>query len=177
MSDLSSKVLVTVLLRDSWLAETTISVGAIVHVMGSFDKHGVCIIDNKRNYIVVNPDFLVSATTVADTASCLRKAVLQERVKATSEISKPMVYGNVLHALLQSALEENDFSTERLRLHADRILTDNIANLYLLREDMPAAVAHVESKVALLQDWARLFVSSKPNVRSQLSLYILVKPC
>jgi DNA replication ATP-dependent helicase Dna2 len=162
--DISSEALFTVVLRDSWFAETGISAGIIVHVVGSFDKRGCCVVDNKHNYIILNPDILVSATTVADTVSCMRKAALQERVKATGDFSKAMVYGNVLHSLLQSALTENDFSTERLRLHTERILIDNIESLYLLREDLAAAAAHVESKFHLLQDWARLFVSSTPNV-------------
>lgn len=141
-----------------------VSPGAFVHVVGGFDGHGVCVVDNKHNYIIVNPDFLVSATTVADTVSCMRKAVLQERVKATSDISKPMVYGNVLHAVFQSGLEDSDFSTESLHSHLDRIIADNIEGFYLLKEEMPVAVAHVRSKLPLIQEWAGLFLSSKPNV-------------
>lgn len=153
-----------IVLRGSWLDATTVSPGTFVHVVGGFDSHGVCVVDDKHNYIIVNPDFLVSATTVADTVSCMRKAVLQERVKATSDISKPMVYGNVLHAVFQSGLEDSDFSTESLHSHLDRIVADNIEGFYLLKEEIPVAIAHVRSKLPLLQEWAGLFLSSKPNV-------------
>jgi DNA replication ATP-dependent helicase Dna2 len=151
-------------LRDSWTDSTVISPGAFVHIVGSFDRDGVCVVDNKQNYIIVNPDFLVSATTVADTVSCMRKAVLQERVKATGDISKPMVYGNVLHAVFQSALESNDFSTERLHMHIDRVVIDNIESFFLLQEEIAVAIAHVRSKLPLIQEWANLYLSSKPNV-------------
>ncbi|KAF8252253.1 hypothetical protein K440DRAFT_393199 [Wilcoxina mikolae CBS 423.85] len=96
----------------------------------------------------------------------MRKAVLQERVKATGDISKPMVYGNVLHAVFQSALEGNDFSTERLHLHIDRIVVDNIESFFLLQEEISVAVEHVRSKLPLIQEWAKLYLSSKPNAKA-----------
>ncbi|KAA8893185.1 DNA replication factor Dna2-domain-containing protein [Sphaerosporella brunnea] len=77
-----------------------------------------------------------------------------------------MVYGNVLHALLQAALEQHDFSTQNLRFHTDRILIDNIESLYFLREELNTAGAYVESKVPLLQEWANIFISSKPNAKA-----------
>ena len=163
MKDVSSDKHRKVLLRDGW-HDTLVYPKAFVHVVGDFDARGICVVDNNQNYIVVNPDFLVSATTVADTVSCMRKAVLQERVRATGDISKPMVYGNILHALLQASLEDNDFSTENMHNHIDRILLENIESLYILQVDIPNATDYVRSKMPLFQDWAKLYLSKRPNV-------------
>ncbi|KAI5800105.1 DNA replication factor Dna2-domain-containing protein [Geopyxis carbonaria] len=155
-----------VILRDSWVQSTTVYVGQIVHVIGSFDKHNSCTIDNKHNYIILDPDFLVSATTVADTVDCLRKAVLQERVKVTGETSKPMVYGNILHALFQSAIEAGDFQTPSLLKKLDSILINNIQSLFVLREDIPTAREYVKTKLPQIQDWASRFITNRPNKRA-----------
>jgi DNA replication ATP-dependent helicase Dna2 len=157
-----------VILRDAWFRDTVVTLGSIIHIVGSFDHNGICVVDNEHNFIVTNPDYLISATTVSDTVSCMRKAVLQERVKVTSDISKPMVYGNILHSLFQSGLEDMNFSTVNLYSHADRIIKNNIESLYILREDIPAATSYVQSKVTLLQDWAKLFLLEKPTVCKHL---------
>jgi DNA replication ATP-dependent helicase Dna2 len=159
-----------ILLRDSWVQSTPVLQGAVVHVIGDFDDEDICVVDNQRNYIVVNPDVLVSATTVADSVGCMRKAVLQDRVKATSDISKPMVYGNIIHTLFQAALEGHDFSTAALHSHIDRIVSNNIESLYLLREEIADAIAYVRAKVPLLQEWAKIFLSARPTVC--FSLYL-----
>ena len=153
-----------ILLRDSWVQSTPVLQGAVVHVIGDFDDEDICVVDNQRNYIVVNPDVLVSATTVADSVGCMRKAVLQDRVKATGDISKPMVYGNIIHTLFQAALEGHDFSTAALHSHIDRIVSNNIESLYLLREEIADAIVYVRAKVPLLQEWAKIFLSATPTV-------------
>lgn len=132
--------------------------------------------DDKHNYVVLHPDFLISATTVADTISCLRKSVLQERVKATSDISKPLVYGNILHALFQSALEAHDFSIATLEAFTKKILMDYIQDLFILREEVPVATEYVRSKFGLLQDWAGRFIGAKPKAcyLERLNLAVLI---
>lgn len=159
-----------VILRDSWRQATNVSPGQILNVIGSFDKLGNCIIDNGHNYVVLDPDYLVSATTVADTIGCMRKAVLQERIRASGDISKPMVYGNILHSLFQTALEVNDFSTAALTAYTSSILAEHIQSLFILREDIPDATEYVHSKFDLIQDWAKRFVGAKPRVWTSYSV-------
>lgn len=138
-----------------------------VHVVGTFDRNDTIVVDNAQNYLIIDPDYLMSATVVADTVGCMRKAVMQERVKATGDISKAMVYGNILHAVFQAGLEDNDFSTGNLEHHIDQILLANIQSLYQLREEIPelsVAKHYVMSKLPLLQAWADLYVGGKPKV-------------
>ncbi|CAZ80284.1 unnamed protein product [Tuber melanosporum] len=116
--------------------------------------------------IILHPDFLVSSTVVADSFSCVRKAVFQDRVKATGDISKPMVYGNILHSLFQIALEANDFSTVFLRKSIDSLVVRYVESLYMLKEPLSVAAEYLCSKIHLIQDWASLFVSKKPKANA-----------
>ncbi|KAG0639794.1 DNA replication factor Dna2-domain-containing protein [Tuber brumale] len=116
--------------------------------------------------IILHPDFLVSSTVVADSFSCVRKAVFQDRVKATGDISKPMVYGNILHSLFQIPLEANDFSTAFLRKSIDSLVVQYVESLYMLKEPLPVATEYLCSKIHLIQDWANLFVSKKPKANA-----------
>ncbi|SPO24247.1 related to DNA2 - DNA helicase [Ustilago trichophora] len=56
------------------------------------------------NLLVVHPDVLVTATKVADVASCIRKPVVQDRLRGASDMSISLVMGNMLHELLQACL-------------------------------------------------------------------------
>lgn len=134
-----------------------------MHVIGKFDKQRKCIIDNANNMLVIHPDFLVSSTTVADSFGCTRRAVLQDRVKASADISKPLVYGSILHELFQSALAVNDFSTRFFQVAIEKVLVENIEQLFILKEDIPVARDYLKSKVILIQEWANVFVSAVPK--------------
>ena len=56
------------------------------------------------NIFVVHPDVLVPATKVADVASCIRKPVVQDRLRGASDVTVSLVMGNMLHELLQACL-------------------------------------------------------------------------
>ncbi|GAK67711.1 DNA replication helicase DNA2 [Moesziomyces antarcticus] len=56
------------------------------------------------NLLVVHPDVLVPATKVADVASCIRKPVVQDRLRGASDTTVSLVMGNMLHELLQACL-------------------------------------------------------------------------
>ena len=95
-------------LRDDW-CDTPVREGAYVHVIGSFEL-GCCIIDNAHNILILHPDQLISSTVVADSFSCTRRAVLQDRIKASSEPTSPLVYGSMLHEIFQEALMKRNWS-------------------------------------------------------------------
>lgn len=147
-------------LRDEWYY-VKVENGDVIHVIGKTNT-----INNASGMIIVNPDILISSTTVADSFGCKRRAVLQDRVKATSVINRPLVYGSILHELLQKALVSNDFSDKFLCDTIDRLLLQHIQSLYMLKEEIPVAKDYLKSKIVLIQHWAKLFISAIPKVTS-----------
>ena len=154
------------LLRDSWF-DSPCSTGSVVHVLGTFDPMGQCVVDDMRNFLIIHPDHLISATVVADSFSCTRRAVLQDRVKATSSANEPQVYGHILHEIFQEALKANRWETEWLAQLTQSICTRYLETLYEINVEVQLAVDHIMSKVPELQAWAKLFVSSRPKVSEQ----------
>ena len=152
-----------VYLRGTWF-ETPVTENAFVHVLGVFGSDGRCTIDNDHHLIILHPDHLISSTVVADSFGCTRRAVLQERVKATSANSVPLVYGTILHEIFQAAMLANRWDTEWLNALIDDVATRHIEELYTIPLEIPQAVESLRSKMPELQSWAELFVSSKPKV-------------
>jgi len=132
-----------------------------------FDARGRCIIDDTNNILILHPDHLISSTVVGDSFGCTRRAVLQDRVKATSEPSAPMLYGTILHEIFQAALLANRWDTEWLGEVIESIATNHLEGLYTIHLQIPDAVEYLMSKMGELQSWAEMFVSSQPKVFSK----------
>lgn len=152
----------TIHLRGDWY-DTQASPKAYVHVIGNFEPSGRCVIDNNQNIIILHPDQLVSSTVVADSFTCMRRAVLQDRVKATSEATPALVYGTILHEIFQDALMANNWDLGYLGSVMDRTLQKHLEDLYVIRVSLDDARSHVMSKMPELRSWADTFVSATPK--------------
>lgn len=152
----------TVHLRGDW-ADTPAHAKAFVHIIGEFDAGGRCIIDNSQNILVLHPDQLISATVVADSFTCMRRAVLQDRVKATSEASAPLVYGTLLHEVFQEALLVNKWDQTFLNGVIDKTMKKHVQDLYTIKVGFTDAREHMASKMPEVRGWAERFISSYPK--------------
>ncbi|KAJ4012936.1 DNA replication endonuclease-helicase Dna2 [Fusarium irregulare] len=156
----NSKDIKTVHLRGSWF-DTPAHAEAYVHIIGDFTARGQCVVDDAQNLLILHPDQLISATVVADSFGCMRRAVLQDRVKATSPPTPPLIYGTMLHEIFQEALLANKWDLPFLTTVIDRITEKHVEDLYTIKVGIPSAREHLQSKMTELSYWAGAFVSSQ----------------
>ena len=152
-----------IMARQSWY-DSPYSPGSYVHLIGEFDHTGQCVVDEAQNLLILHPDHLISATVVADSFSCTRRAVLQDRVKATSKSNEPQIYGHILHEIFQEAMKANRWETEWLTMVVESVATRYLETLFEINVEMVKAVDHLMSKVTYLQSWAEIFVTARPKV-------------
>lgn len=114
--------------------------------------------------IILHPDHLISATVVADSLSCQRRAVLQDRVKAFGDLGKPQVFGIIFHEIFQEAMKANKWDLGSLRALVENTMTRHVEEIYVINMTVPEAVEYVMSKIPVLQTWAEVFVRAKPSV-------------
>ncbi|KAF3000317.1 Tripartite DNA replication factor [Curvularia kusanoi] len=151
----------TIYLRQAWY-DTPCTTTAYVHIIGSFSSDGRCVIDDHHNMLVLHPDHLISATVVADSYGCLRRAVLQDRIKATSRANAPMLYGTLLHELFQEALKANQWDTDFLLSTIDGLLPSKFETILEINSTCYEVKEHMSSKLPELQAWAKIFVRATP---------------
>jgi DNA replication ATP-dependent helicase Dna2 len=149
-------------LRGDWY-DTPANTNSYVHVIGTFENNGQCIIDNTQNILILHPDQLISSTVVADSFSCMRRAVLQDRVKASSDSSEPLVYGTLLHEIFQEALMANQWDPAFLGSVVDRTIQKHIEDLYIIQVSINDAKERLLSKMTEMRLWAKTFVSPMPR--------------
>lgn len=161
-------------LRDSWYHTSSLAAGTVVHVAHlpghslteSRNPPGQIVISDFEDspLLIVYPDHMLSATTVADSFDCIRKAVLQDRIKATGETSKAMVYGKILHEIFQQALSANRWEDIFLADLVERTVLSHVEGLWELgMADTVLAVEEVRAKMGELAAWAKSFVSASPS--------------
>lgn len=61
-----------------------------------------------QHLLVLHPDTIISASNLASVASCMRRPMLQERIKTASDTTFSAVFGNMVHGLLQACLVGSD---------------------------------------------------------------------
>lgn len=163
----------SITLRGSW-ANTTIAKGNLVHVSylpgqmkeeAFFTSQQLQLDDSEASaFLVVHPDHMLSATTVADSFDCTRKAVLQDRIKATGETSKAMIYGKILHEIFQQALGSNQWDDQFLSDLVERTVQAHVEGLWELgMQDTVLATEEIKAKMGELAAWAKVFVAPEPS--------------
>lgn len=163
----------TILLRDMWSTQT-VRTGDIIHIIGTYDEasESQIILTNTNYLLVVNPDRLITCTNVADSFACQRRVILKDRIKPTGEPNKPMLYGNILHAVFEYALTTGDFSFEVLKDNITRLVTEvydeDVMLLKMMREE---ALDELYGRIPALQEWKRLYYASKPSHYSSVSVH------
>lgn len=165
-------------LRDSWrdtfIAEGKIfcnkklNSGTILNVIGHFDQNGECVVDFEHNLLILNPDILISATTVADSLHCMRKAVLRQQLSTTSlvltESERPMLVGTILHQLLQTSMKTNSFSIRDLHKTSAAIFKSYAKTFAFSEIDEYKVRSEVQSFFPKITEWAENYFSGKVNI-------------
>lgn len=73
-------------------------------------------------FLIHHPDSMLTMTSIANAMPCTRKPILQTMIKASGPATKAILYGNIQHTLLQSALSERTFSADETRRRLDEEL-------------------------------------------------------
>ncbi|KAI0225461.1 DNA replication endonuclease-helicase Dna2 [Massospora cicadina] len=151
-------------LRESWI-DTPVQVGDCVNVIGApLPGSGGFVVDDAAGYLVLNPNLLISTTHLADSFSCMRRAILSSRVRSpeTSDAG-PVVFGNMLHTLLQRGLLHNRFDPAFLADATRQILKNGGEGLYLCDLDEGEAENYLQVGALQLRGWAERYVGPSPR--------------
>ena len=113
LKDREPEKLQQIILRGSWTQSTKVKKGSIVNILNVTNKacenaEGPLVIDDVSEIlVVVNPDRLISGTSIVSTLFCMRKAVLSEWYKGLESTNRTMFIGTLLHEVLQQSLKKN----------------------------------------------------------------------
>ncbi|KAI9338543.1 DNA replication factor Dna2-domain-containing protein [Obelidium mucronatum] len=149
-------------LRDDWYY-TDIETGNYVHIIiDAGAPINPVIINNECNFVIVNPDTLISATHVADSFECLRKSVFQDMCRVSNDSNAAMVYGKLLHEIFQSCVLKRDFSVSTIEFEVEGMIRRSLEDLWSIGETELTARTHLLELVPNLQDWDMKYGRGQP---------------
>ena len=64
------------------------------------------VVSNLRGLVITHPDVMISPTKVAESCSCIRRAVISDRMKSSfGNISVDAVKGNLKHSFMEVSVD------------------------------------------------------------------------
>lgn len=121
------------------------------------------------SFVIHHPDLMLTMTAISNAMPCPRKPLLQSLVKISGPGSKAMLYGNILHGLLQEAMSQQDFDIDSTRRRLDNDLKKEERRLEVWGAGL--AVEDVRLEVGAkagqgFETFARKWVGAKVEVRA-----------
>ncbi|KAJ1870832.1 DNA replication endonuclease-helicase Dna2 [Coemansia sp. RSA 990] len=165
----------TLLLRSEWVA-TPIRIGDYINIVGSLEQAetngGELVIDSQYSDVlpILHPDILVSCTRLSDAFSCLRRAVLRDRVREIPEGNEPstvMLLGTLLHDLFQGCAQTNQWDDAAMREQIKKLIETNIEQLWQCGVDEATMYGQVAEIVPVYQQWAQTYMHAQPQPQAQ----------
>ncbi|CDR35720.1 RHTO0S01e05644g1_1 [Rhodotorula toruloides] len=160
-----------VALCDDWV-DTPVVTGDIVNLVGDFNlaaKDTPLQLTRSHSLLILHPDILVSSTKVADSSHCTRKAVLQEIIRTVGGTTPSLLYGNMLHSLMQSCMMEGRWDDEYRRGKIDEVVKEYGGQLWTIDVGFEKAKEELLNRSKDLEAFAERFLGEKPKVDAFLS--------
>ncbi|KAG5651085.1 hypothetical protein H0H81_009957 [Sphagnurus paluster] len=165
-----------VVLRDDWAA-TDIRVGDTINVLGTFtlvvpstsSLAFSITITAKENLLIHHPDLLLTATALSNALQCRRKPLLSNLVRSTSDVTPALVWGNMLHEVMQSCLSENRWEAAWIDRKIDEVILGGLNELVKIETTVEQAKREITARAAGLLVFSERYISKSPKPGAILS--------
>lgn len=161
-----------VILCDDW-AWTDIHSGDTINVIGHFTSDtpstsstvSSISITSKSNLLILHPDLLLTATALSDATKCRRKPLLSNLVRSSSDTTPALVWGNMLHEVMQSCFTSGRWEESWMNEKIDEIIHKGLSELLKLEVSIEQAKREVRTRAKGLLAFSQKYLSESPKVR------------
>ena len=161
----------------TFLLQSNVKVGDTVNVVGQFTTlsssssliTSSITVTAKANLLILHPDILLTATALSNAPQCLRKPLLSALVHSSSDATPALVWGNLLHTIVQSCLSEKRWDEAWIDDQIDAIIREAIGDLAKIGFDVEQGKREIKARAQGLKSFGGKYISTSPKV--------LVFPC
>ncbi|KAH7909650.1 Dna2-domain-containing protein [Hygrophoropsis aurantiaca] len=153
----------SVILRDDWV-NADVRTGDTINVLGDFDRISASItVSSRANLMIHHPDLLLTATALSNAPQCRRKPLLSALVHSSSDITPALVWGNMLHEVMQSCLIAQRWDERWIDEHIDEIVRRSLVELVKLGLGIDDAKREVKMRSKGLRGFSERYMSQTPK--------------
>ncbi|OAX37312.1 Dna2-domain-containing protein [Rhizopogon vinicolor AM-OR11-026] len=158
----------TVVLCDDWV-DADIRKGDVINVLGDFDSVGMINITSKTNFLVHHPDLLITATALSNAPQCRRKPLLSALVRSSFDITPSLLWGNMLHEVMQTCMAEQRWDGRFIEEYTDGIIKKNLAELVKINVSIDEAKREVKARSKGLRVFSERYIAETPKADAILT--------
>ncbi|KAK0199920.1 DNA replication factor Dna2-domain-containing protein [Desarmillaria ectypa] len=166
----------SIILRDDWVV-TDARKGDIVNVIGDFTDLGESsssltssiAISSKSNLLILYPDVLVTATALSNAPQCRRKPLISSLVRSSSDYTPSLVWGNMLHGVLQSCLLADRWDEIWVDDKIDEIVRSGLSDLVRINTNVEQAKREVKARAQGLHAFSEKYIAPSPKPGASLT--------
>ncbi|CAK5284176.1 unnamed protein product [Mycena citricolor] len=156
---------VAVILHDDWAA-TDVRTGDTVNIVGTLDANNPpssIEVTSARNFIVTHPDLLLTPSTLANALECRRKPLLSTLIRSTSDITPALVWGNILHEVMQTCLSSGRWDDSYVETTTEEAVREKIGDIAKIDMSVEDALREIKFRAKGLHAFGEKYISEKPQ--------------
>ena len=124
-------------------------IGDIINLIVPIYSARDVVVSAKQNLLIIHPDILVTATSVANAAHCSRKPLLSLLLKPLTDISPSLLWGNVLHEAVQRCFTETQWDLHFINTVINDLVDERFLDLVRLKDIR--ALSRISERIIPLQ--------------------------
>ena len=152
--------------------------GDIVNVLGEWTETSSCgraaiSVSARHNFFIHHPDILITATALSNTSQCLRKPLLANMIRSTSDVTPALVWGNVLHEVMQTCMSVQRWDEKFVNKRIAEVCQASMGELVRIDMDVDQAIIEVKARAKGLKVFAEKYISDSPKVSYSLCCNVI----
>ena len=122
------------------------------------------IITSTRNLLIHHPDILMTATAIANAPQCRRKPLLSSLVRSSSDVTPALVWGNMLHEVMQSCFRASRWDDKWFEERIDEVVRNGLGELVKIDATIEMAKGELHKRAAGLRAFSQRYIADLPKV-------------
>ena len=124
-----------------------------------------CIsVTSQANLLILHPDILLTATALSNAPQCRRKPLLSSLVRSTSDTTPALVWGSMLHEVMQKCLEQQRWDDSFIDRCINEAVSAGLPELVKIGINEEIARVEVRDRAAGLKVFAGKYLGPEPKV-------------
>ena len=146
----------------------------ILNILGSFSApppsfstgfQKRCIsLTTTANLLILHPDILLTATALSNAPQCMRKPILSSLVRSTSDITPALVWGSMLHEVMQRCLLEKKWDDPWIDECLHNAISGGLGELVKLGISEEVALMEMKERAKHFKVFAERYLGDLPKV-------------
>jgi DNA replication ATP-dependent helicase Dna2 len=164
----------TLILNGQW-SNSNVEIGLYIHLVSlnnncsQIDTETIVLDDTSPLVLIVDPDRLISCTSVSD--SCIRRSFLSEKVKSSTK-SKALIVGTIAHSIIQECLAHGNFSELFISSTIKDLIKQHRHDLYVISCSENDILKELDEMIPRIKDFQLNYLARTFNVERGTSLKV-----